>query len=296
MLRMLMSFVFACLLTSPVLAQDSLAGTWEDAQQGLKIVFTSSDGALDAKIHKGSTTFDFDGYSYQESNGVASMNGQFTDGKGGNFPFSAEIANGEMIFRTGKSEYRLKRQGGAAPAKKDRNPLDDGESITDKPADKPAPRNPIEEDAAPAIPAGGAYRHKSGLWSLNAPGAGWTKEESPDGNTTKWTHGNGALVFVTIVPDVPFNSAQQFFENALKPGFTQAGAQFVDEGPLEVSGVPSHVAMFNRTRNNVQEYASCVCTVVNGKGIIFQMSAPTQVKDALSAEMGPIFESFKVNK
>jgi hypothetical protein len=289
MLRTVIAVVVGILCLSSTFAENSLLGTWEDKDKGLKIVFTeNADQMVEAKIIKGSTTFNFDGYSLQESNGQATLNGQFTDGKGNNYPFSAEASNGKMTFRTGSAEYRLVKQGAAPSANNGpKNPLEDA-------GPAPKPDNPFDKPAQPE--AGGAYKHKSGLWSLAAPGAGWNKEETPDGNTTKWTHANGALVFVTIMPDVPFASAQDFFDQALKPGFTQSGAQFVDQGPLDQPGAPSYIAMFNRTRNNVPEYASCVCSVVNGKGVIFQMCAPVATKDQIAGEMGTIFQSFKLYK
>jgi len=281
-----------CLLT-PVFADNSMLGTWEDKDKGMKIIFSEADGSVVAKITKGAATFEFDGYSLQETNGEATLTGRFADGKGNSYPFNAEASKGQMTFRTGKTEYHLLKQGVTPEAGgKAKNPLEEDDA---PPTPAPAP-NPMDEDKPNPPAEGGAYRHKSGLWSLTMPPAGWTREETPDGNTTKWTHPNGGLVFVTIVPDVPFNSAQEFFQKALGPGLQQNGAQFVGQAAMDEPGAPSFCASFNRTRNNIPEFGSCLCSVVDGKGLIFQMSMPQQQKDAVSQDMGRIFQSFRINK
>ncbi|CAN5424214.1 hypothetical protein BH09PLA1_BH09PLA1_30140 [soil metagenome] len=138
------------------------------------------------------------------------------------------------------------------------------------------------------------YAHASGLWNLAAPGGDWKLEETPDGTTTKWTHPSGALIFVTLAPNAPFKDGETFFKQGMAPAWQQSGVRVSNETRYEVAGAPGYLAQFSRNRNGVDEYGQVSLFVVNGTGIIFQLSLPQSAAEQLNGTFDQVARSFKV--
>lgn len=303
LLALLLCFTFA----ASAMEDPPLNGTWEDKEKGLSILFkTQADGRTSGTITKGSARFQIDALGIQgpaDNPRERDIQGTFLDSSDNTHKFTAQLRGDKLTFTTGHTTYNLARAnpgnplgdlGGEAPAT---NPLENlGGNNPPQPNPQPQPNpNPNTNPNPPANNAvGDVYKHKTGLWQIR-PVPGWKVEENPDGNTTKWSHPNGGLIFVTIVPDCPFQNGEEMFAKMTLPGLMQGGAAIQDDSPFENFGVPGHLVAFERTRNDITEYGTQFCAVVKGKGVLFQMTLPLQHKQELGDQMGMCFMSFKVN-
>lgn len=149
--------------------------------------------------------------------------------------------------------------------------------------------------AAQAAGAGDVYRHRSGLWTINAPGGDWKMEEAPDGNTTKWMHASGALIFVTVAPNVPFRDADAFYQQSLLPAWKQGGVEVGNESRYDAAGAPGTIVQFRRrNQNGAFELGQTSLFVVNGTGVIFQLTMPEAAGNQLNDTFNAVANSFRI--
>jgi hypothetical protein len=102
------------------------------------------------------------------------------------------------------------------------------------------------------------------------------------------------MIFVTVAPNVPFKDGKTFLQPAIFPAWQQGGVKVANEGPYTFAGAPGYFAQFSRTRNGVEEMGQTCTFVVNGTGIIFQMSLPMSQGNKLNGTFEQIAQTFKV--
>ncbi|NJN14613.1 MAG: PDZ domain-containing protein [Planctomycetes bacterium] len=238
-------------------------GEWKHEKIEVSLV-AAAEGGLSGTLRMGERSFRLTA----ASDGAAGIAGRFTTDDGNSFAFTATLSGGTLTLQTGKNSFELTQP---------RNPLED------LPEPAPAPPPPASE-----------FQHPTGLWRLTPP-RGWERGPGADEKTVRWTHGSGALVYVTLVPEVPFADGEQFFRNAIEPGLKQAGATKLEGEAIRAEGGPPLFrARFERSRENVQETGEMVVAVLGGTGVIFQITIPMASAEALAGDRAAFLSTFRL--
>lgn len=150
--------------THPPTAIASVAGSYKGANLALEL--SGRDGRYTGTVSLGERTFPL---TAEESAGQ--LKGTFKSGDE-SYPFTAKLSGDEMVFATGRTEYKLRKQRAAPP-----NPLDTSPGAPANPLDSTPPASRV---AAPADVELGQYTLPDPYlgvtaWTFVAP-TDWKKE------------------------------------------------------------------------------------------------------------------------